>query len=479
MKASYKLTNTIDGGAHDHRFGYEVAVDGDTVVVGSPGSGSSYVDEEHVVYVYVHSGDGWEQQAQLVSPDREQKSSYFGGSVAIDGNTIVVGDPSKLVDGRVNQGAAYVFTRIDTTWSLQQRLTAADGRSNDFFGSDVFVDGDTIIIGAPFFQDENLRKGSAYVFARNGGTWSIQAKLVAGDGIPGDGFGEAVAVKNNTAIVGSRRNAVYLFKRDEAKWVQEQKLASEIASSFGNAIALNPDTVIIGAPGRGSADVSGPGSVYIYTRNNTDWTLQEQLLASDGKPGDGFGNAVSIHEDTVLVSASSTDIDDMENHGAAYVYTRNGSTWHQQQTLVAVLEPHSVALDKNTALVGAPFFSQHGRVYFYELCNTIDFPPPPDGAVGDVITLEATATSGLPVAYEAGPFSVCVVIGDTLNLRGPGTCRITASQPGNSVHPPADDVTVTITVHKGQNIEWPDPDKYHPAELDMQRVEEDEEKDSL
>ena len=126
----------------------------------------------------------------------------FGDSVAIAGDTIVVGAPGDDDNGS-DSGSAYVFTRTGTTWTEQAKLTASDGAADDYFGSSVAIAGDTIVVGASGDDDEWQCSGSAYVFTRTGTTWTEQAKLTASDGAANDHFGGSVAIAGDTIVVGS------------------------------------------------------------------------------------------------------------------------------------------------------------------------------------------------------------------------------------------------------------------------------------
>jgi hypothetical protein len=188
-------------GAAGDDFGWSVALDGDTVLVGAP-----YAEVEGsfgTAFVFTRSGTTWTQQAYLI-PSGVVVVGYFGWSVALFGNTALVGSPGDTVGANSSQGATYVFTRSGTTWSQQQRLTVADGAEYDEFGLSVALDGNTALVGA--YHDDvgaNAHQGSAYVFTRSGTTWAQQAHLIASDGAAEDEFGWSVALSGDTALVGA------------------------------------------------------------------------------------------------------------------------------------------------------------------------------------------------------------------------------------------------------------------------------------
>src|SRR5690606_6669767 len=172
----------------DDWFGWSVALDGDTALVGAPreDDGGSNAG---AAYVFVRGGGVWSQQAKLVAGDA-QLGDQLGWSVAFDGDTALVGANGEDGAG-TDAGAAYVFVRSGASWEQQAKLMAVDAETNDQFGLSVALDGDTALVGA---YGESAFAGAAYVFVRSGGGWSEQCKLVAGDAQSGDQFGWSVAL---------------------------------------------------------------------------------------------------------------------------------------------------------------------------------------------------------------------------------------------------------------------------------------------
>jgi hypothetical protein len=307
-----KLTPS-DAGDGDH-FGQDVAIDGNTVVVGSPGEDVGYPSYYSVgaIYVYTRSGTTWSQQAKKVPSDPQQYGN-FGKKVAIDSGTIVVGATN--YGDNSGQGAVYIFTGSGSSWSQQQKLVASDASAYDYFGQDVDIDGDTLVVGAYNEDSEASNAGAAYVYTRSGTTWTLEQKLTASDGQADDNFGWSVAIDGDNLIVGawyedsegSNAGAAYVFTRSGTTWTQQQKLtASDGAANdnFGNTVAIDvstaPATVVVGATGAGS----GVGAAYVFTRNGTTWTQKAKLTSSSA---DHFGSAVGIDDDVIIVGDSSDD----------------------------------------------------------------------------------------------------------------------------------------------------------------------------
>jgi hypothetical protein len=185
-----------DGAAGDS-FGDSVAASGDTVIVGADGDDNG----QGSAYVFVRSGATWTEQQKLTALDGVA-GDLFGCSVAVSDATAVVGARSNGIGGNPFQGSAYVFERSGATWTEQQKLTALDGVANAFFGSSVAVSGDTAVVGAVYGDD------SAYVFARGGTTWTQRQKLTASDGAEYKAFGESVAISGGTVVVGAGRDEI-------------------------------------------------------------------------------------------------------------------------------------------------------------------------------------------------------------------------------------------------------------------------------
>jgi hypothetical protein len=151
--------------------------------------------------VFVRSGGVWTEQQKLLATDGAADDS-FGRSVAISGDTVIVG-ADQTDDAGLDSGSAYVFVRSGGVWTEQQKLLASDGAADDWFGRSVAISGDG---AGRNYEAAGLDSGSAYVFVRSGGVWTEQQKLLATDGAELDGFGNSVAISGDTAIVGAWDN---------------------------------------------------------------------------------------------------------------------------------------------------------------------------------------------------------------------------------------------------------------------------------
>jgi len=369
--AYLKASNT---GAGD-LFSYNaVAVSGDTVVIGAESEASSATGVNGnqsdnsaqyagAAYVFVRSGTTWSQQAYLKASNTETNDS-FGFSVAVSGDTVVVGavlEASSATGVNGNQssnitqgsGAAYVFVRSGTNWNQQAYLKASNTGSNDYFGWSVAASGNTVVIGAEREdgsatgvngnQSDNGApdSGAAYVFVRSGTNWSQQAYLKASNTEAGDSFGGVVSVSGDVMVVGAYKEsssatgvngnqsdngapnagAAYVFVRDGTNWSQQAYLKASNAGTndyFGWSVAVSGNTVVVGAFGESSSatGVNGnqsdnsardSGAAYVFVRSGTNWSQQAYLKASNTEAGDGFGGVVSVSGETVVVGADRED----------------------------------------------------------------------------------------------------------------------------------------------------------------------------
>jgi len=282
--------------------GWSVAMDGDTAVLGAQGDDEPATNSGSA-YVYVRDIFGnWAQQAELTASDGAS-GDEFGYSVAISGDTIVVG--AQDADSPAsNSGAAYIFVRTGSIWTQQAKLIASDGAFDDAFGTTVSISVDTVIAGAPFHTESNT--GASYIFVRSGMSWSQQAKLTASDATTGDKFGTAVSISGERVIVGSPEDdetfsnsgSAYEFTRSGSTWTEQNKLnASDagLADSFGYSVALEGDRVIVGSPSDDTPAGANAGSAYVFLWTGSSWFEEGKLEASDAAGGQDFGISVDIH----------------------------------------------------------------------------------------------------------------------------------------------------------------------------------------
>ncbi|UZR27706.1 InlB B-repeat-containing protein [Methylococcus mesophilus] len=407
QKLSAQNTDGSGDTEQNAQLGYSVALSGDTALVGANGRDCSAGAGCGAAYVYTRTGTTWEVQQKLTaqntdgSDDTEAKAD-FGIAVALDGDTALVGAQDRSCAGSYSCGAAYVYNRSGTTWSIEQKITAqnTDGTSDVTgfaeFGRSVALMGNAALIGADVRQCPGGAAGcgAAYVYTRSGGGWDIQKKLVAlhTDGTDDQAmhayFGSSVALSGDTALVGAPGldctwggacGAAYLYARSGTQWHIQQKIFAEKsdgsddiadAAHFGNSAALSGDTALVGASGRSCAGGASCGAAYVYSRSGTAWTIQQKITAQnpegtdDAEASANFGNSVALSGDTALVGAWGRSCSAGASCGAAYVYRRTGTAWNIQGKMSAQNTDGSedtqadayfgeVALAGDTLLVGA------------------------------------------------------------------------------------------------------------------------------
>ncbi|MEI2726662.1 MAG: FG-GAP repeat protein [Verrucomicrobiota bacterium] len=389
QQAYLKASNT---GEYDY-FGLAVAISGDTIVIGAPyedsdargvngSGGNDNANEAGAAYVFVRTGTNWTQQAYLKASNGEA-GDEFGTAVAISGNSIVVGAWREDSDA-FDSGAVYIFVRNGNSWSQQTYLKASNCGAGDEFGEAVAISGDTIMVGASS-EDSSARglngnqnnegaynSGAAYVFVRNGTSWSQQAYLKASNAEADDRFGQGVAVDGDTAVAGAlsessrarqvngdqadnsahHAGAAYVFARNGTNWSQQAYLKAfnaEAWDAFGFPVSISGDTVVVGAQSESSDGANAwnnnafwAGAAYVFARGGTNWIQHAYLKASNPGggvsgliAGDMFGGGLAISGDTVVVGAYLEDSDatgvngDQSNNnaadsGTAYVFAGLG-----------------------------------------------------------------------------------------------------------------------------------------------------------
>ena len=422
-------------GAGD-RFGYSVAISGDTLVVGAVGEDSNATgvngndadnsaSQSGAAYVFVRSGSNWSQQAYLKASNTNG-GDQFGASVAISGETIVVGaigedsnatgvNGNEADNSSPESGAAYVFVRSGSAWTQQAYLKASNTGAGDQFGRSLAILGDTLVVGAPD-EDSNAigvngteadnsatNSGAAYLFVRSGSTWGQQAYLKASNTGNDDRFGISVAISGDTIVVGAyfessnatgmngnqadnsslASGAAYVFVSNAGTWGQQAYLKASNTGAFdqfGASVAISGDTLVVGAYSDDSNatgvngdqtnnSVFSAGAAYVFVRVGSTWSQQAYLKASNIGADDWFGYSVAISGDTIVVGAwgedsNATGVNGGQNYsagasGAAYVFVRIGSSWSQRAYLKASntgiddMFGHSVAMSGRTIVVGA------------------------------------------------------------------------------------------------------------------------------
>ena len=346
--------NRTLGGRYDD-WGLSVSISGDCAVIGTSLEDNIGGDDAGSVYVFRQSGTSWKKEAKLLASDGSD-GDYFGISVSVDGNYVVIG-ASEDDDFGYYSGSAYVFKCSGTSWTEEIKLIGSDVSQHDYFGRSVSLSGEYIIIGAYYDDDNGENSGSAYVFKRNGTFWYEQAKLLPLDGNESNFFGCSVSIDGDYAVIGADgydSSSAYIFKRDGTTWTQQTKLIASGGGNFGCSVSIDGDYAIVGA-----MSAANSGAAYIFKRDGTSWVEEAKLLASDGGIYDRFGRSVSIDGEYAIIGASEDDNENGDRAGSAYVFKRNGTIWYEQAKLLAsdgdVMDyfGYCVSLNGDYAVIGA------------------------------------------------------------------------------------------------------------------------------
>lgn len=371
-----------DGEGYDH-FGHSVSISGNNAIVGAYGEGDGYDICIGAVYFFEKIGEEW-IQTQKLRASETGSWDYFGRSVSISGDIAIAGD--------LGHEAAFIFEKQNGTWTQKTKLVSNDNESGDEFGYSVSISGTTVIIGTRWDDDMGSRSGSAYIFDKINGTWTQTAKLLANDGATSHQFGFSVSISGDKAVIGDNLGSAYIFEKINGTWQQTKKVflsgSYELIDDFGEAVSISGDTVIVGSKEQYTPDVGyftkfqtssikdvdkedWSGSAYIYEKINGDWIQTDKLSAGDGETDDYFGSDVSIYGDIAIIGANGDD-DNGQETGSAYVFMKINGSWKEVTKLLPsdISVPiyirskefgHSVFVFGNTVMVGS--FNDDGNEY--------------------------------------------------------------------------------------------------------------------
>ncbi|WP_424016748.1 PKD domain-containing protein [Halorientalis pallida] len=328
--------------------------------------------------------DATTHTAKLVASDGSA-DDHLGYTVAVDGDTALVGAPGATPEDQYTAGRAYVFERGADGWTQTTELAPEVGDPRSF-GESVALDGDMALVGDPGDRDprgDGVERsvysiGSVYVFERGSDGWTQTTKLYAADGDENDAFGNAVALTATTALVGAANDedpngmaederyggagSAYVFEGDTGSWTQVAKLAPDDGGpgeNFGANVALADGVALVGAP-EDDVNATNSGSAYVFERTSGNWRQQAKLAPSGGDERDEFGVGLAVAPTMALVGAHYEDKPNGTMAGAVYVYERTGGEWNPQEKFAPPNGETTdefgsrIALDGETALITAP-----------------------------------------------------------------------------------------------------------------------------
>ncbi|MFC1481593.1 FG-GAP-like repeat-containing protein [Candidatus Neomarinimicrobiota bacterium] len=349
----------VGDAAESDNFGIASAISGDYAIVGAHALDHSGLTNAGAAYIFVRNDPTWTLQAKLTASDADSLD-VFGYPVAISGDYAIVGAYKDDHSGLADAGSAYIFERSGSSWIQQAKLTASDADTSDWFGT-VAIGGDYAVVGARRDDHSGLTDaGAVYIFLRNGTIWTQQAKLTAADAAAGDFFGDRVAINGYDVIIGANgddsiRGSAYIFVRSGITWSQQEKITASdatVSAHFGHAVAIDGDNAVVGAYAADPSGISDAGAAYVYSREGTSWSQQAQLIASDAAEGEQFGISVTISGNYAIVGARQNAHSGLTTAGAAYIYEHYDASWGQQVKLTASDAAAFDALGQSVALSG-------------------------------------------------------------------------------------------------------------------------------
>jgi hypothetical protein len=387
---------TASDGVAGDEFGISVSLSGNTAVVGAQDAMIGSNSQQGAAYIFIEPAGGWTTTstftAKLTASDG-LASDNFGAATAISGNTVVIGACSQSGVCNNGPGKVYVFVKRPSGWvttsTFKAELTASDGVATDGFGDTLAISGNTVVVGSPQTNGTtSTGPGKAYVFVKPASGWTgmtENAELTVSGGQTGDAFGE-VSVANNGAIVfvgapgttvasKAGQGAAYIFLRPASGWRTTSRFKAKLTASNGAAgdsfggcqagsvcISSDGKTVVAGAP---QITGGGPGKAYVFVEPTSGWASTSaytaELTASNGVASDLLGWSVSVSSNGSLAAIGAIGVNSVT--GAVYVFARPTNGWRTTSHFNSELTPadgtsgdvfgFSSALSGNAVLVGA------------------------------------------------------------------------------------------------------------------------------
>ena len=429
--------------AVDDYLGYTVSIDGDRAAVTAiledeNVSGNNTMESAGAVYIFEMNNGVWMESAKLVASDRGA-DDRFGSRVSLDGDRIIIGafqEDEDVFGGATltDAGSAYIFDLVGNVWTETAKLVASDRAVGSRFGFDVDLNGEKALIGA--YQNATNESGglplpgsgAVYAFELIGGVWVETQKIVASDRSGSYLFGYSLSMNENTAVIGSYRNAydalglnpmsesgaAYVFEHVGGVWLETEKLVASDRWNgdwFGFNVSIS-DKIVIGAPkedhgASGGNTANNAGSVYVFELDGGVWTETAKLTSSDREENDEFGRSTAISGNTLIVGAQFEDEDlfggnNAASSGSAYVYELVGGSWTEISKLVASDRGaddrfgSSVDISGNKVIIGAVFsdddelnsnfLNDAGSIYVFNTC----YNDPPIFLNGSTLTTSVT-----------------------------------------------------------------------------------------
>ncbi|MCX7554698.1 hypothetical protein OS175_12480 [Marinicella sp. S1101] len=350
-----------DNSVESNLIGRAVSISNNRIAVGALSTQNKI--STGAVYIFEFDGSNWTQTAEITQND-SQDDDFFAGAISLDGDRLAVGAYG-MDETEVNAGAVYVYVYDGMNWILEQKFSPNIQVQDEYFGISIKLQGDRILIGATSLNST----GAAYVFELENDSWTEQQKIISTDIEPSDLFGLSLDLDNDRAIIGAYYNdtfngAAYVFDYDGKTWTETEKITYDLfpgADYFGRAVSLSGDTAMISST---LHDNSG-GAVYVYELIDNEWQQTQRLNRLVGSSFNAFGVNIDLKDDLALIGAPRFE-DDLIEYGAAYVFKKTGTSWQQIALVRDVNSGHgdrfgqSIGLSSEKVVVGATVANTNG-----------------------------------------------------------------------------------------------------------------------
>lgn len=325
-----------------------------------------------------------------ILPNNGASNDVFGSAVDISGDFLVSGAPLKNNGNQSNTGEVYIYEKSGADWNLMTSITASDREADDRFGTSVAIDGNRVVVGAPFDDDIANSTGAVYIFEYDGTNWNEITKLTDPALQANDEFGHDVSINGDWIAIGvpkdddlnANSGAVWMYEFDGTNWTYHSTLTSAFTEFgeelFGYSVSVNGARLAVGSPLDDDA-ATDAGNAFIYDYDGTNWNFTEKLVPSDGGNSFSFGFDLELDQDQVIVGAYGGN-PNLLSAGAAYIYQFDGSNWNEQQIIFsndATADDwfgYKVGIDGETAIMSAinddDNGTSSGSVYVYRWDQT-------------------------------------------------------------------------------------------------------------
>ncbi len=348
----------------------------------------------YVIVISLYSTFAFAQNIQsldkLINPSDYGRNNEFGNSIAIDGDTLVIGSPGEGCDDGTACGAAYVYKYYNGNFTLKAKLTALDSLDDSYFGYSVDISGDTIVIGAYMYDNNFRNSGIAYVFTKSGAEWedaNETAILLPTDDSDDGRFGNPVAINNDTILIGASNGfganqmTVYLYTKPAQEWenaTETARLTTKASVRFGTSLEITDDTIIVNAQ----------NSAYIFKKPLDDIWIDSnetaKLTATDSQEDSYFGDSIAIDQDIIAIGATYDDNNGITNTGSVYVFEKPANGWVDSNETIKLMAAnmtenalfgYSIDIEEEKIVIGSPGHTCNdgdwgcGRIYVYDKSN--------------------------------------------------------------------------------------------------------------